>query len=133
MFYFKILTDMLKRLLLSTILLLAVIAVMGQSVTIDKIKYEVISPTEAVLVDGYKAEGDVVVPEYVTIKDRQYRVIKIGDYAFKKQKKLDSKAENTNIKSIRLPNSIITIGLMLVHLVIVFLLLKLRYQTVLQA
>ena len=101
---------MLKRLLLSTILLLAVIAVMGQSVTIDKIKYEVISPTEAVLVDGYKAEGDVVVPEYVTIKDRQYRVIKIGDYAFKKQKKLDSKAENTNIKSIRLPNSIITIG-----------------------
>ncbi|MBR2017012.1 MAG: leucine-rich repeat domain-containing protein, partial [Prevotella sp.] len=60
--------------------------------------------------DGHNAEGDIVVPEYVTIKGRQYRVTKIGTFAFKKRKKIDSKAENTNLKSIRLPNSITRIG-----------------------
>lgn len=109
MFYFKILVDMLKRFLLCTLLLFVALAGKSQSITIDKIKYEVISPAEASLVDGHNAEGDIVVPEYVTIKGRQYRVTEIGTFAFKKRKKIDSKAENTNIKSIRLPNSIITI------------------------
>ena len=92
---------MLKRLLLSTILLLAVIAVMGQSVTIDKIKYEVISPTEAVLVDGCNAEGKVVIPECVKIKKKQYNVVCIEDGAFLACEKLTS---------VIIPNSVMSIG-----------------------
>lgn len=41
---------MLKRFLLCTLLLFVALAGISQSITIDKIKYEVISPAEAVLV-----------------------------------------------------------------------------------
>ncbi len=102
---------MLKRLLLLTLLFVVALEGMGQSVTIDKIKYEAISSTEAVLVDGYKAEGDIIIPEYVTIKGNQYRVVRIGNYAFKNHK--DDPVYGSDdccVKSIKIPNSVTYIG-----------------------
>ncbi|MBR6589147.1 MAG: leucine-rich repeat protein [Bacteroidaceae bacterium] len=65
---------------------------------VDGIIYEVVSPTEVALVDGEKAkrikkeiksEGElvgwdysIVIPEYVTIKKKKYKVTSIGKSAF---------------------------------------------------
>lgn len=92
---------MLRRLLLSTILLLEVLVVLGQSVTIDNIKYEVISPTEAALVNGVEAKGEIVIPEYVKINKEKYLVTYIEANAFLNCEKLTS---------IIMPNSIVSIG-----------------------
>lgn len=99
------------QLLLSIVLLLVAVPCFGQSIKINDIKYKVISDTEASLVDGFRAKGDVVIPEYVTIKGRRYKITSIGDYAFKKKK--DGKYEKKNrctINSIVMPNSITSIG-----------------------
>lgn len=99
------------QLLLSVVLLLVAVPSFSQSIKIDEIKYKVTSYTEAALVDGFRATGDIVIPEYVTIKGKQYKVTSIGDYAFKKKK--DSKYEKKNkcaVNSIVMPNSITSIG-----------------------
>lgn len=99
------------QLLLSIVLLLVAVPCFGQSIKINDIKYKVISDTEASLVDGFRAKGDVVIPEYVTIKGRRYKITSIGDYAFKKKK--DGKYEKKNrctVNSIVMPNSITSIG-----------------------
>jgi len=103
---------MLKRLLLlCTLLLVVALAGMGQSVTIDKIRYEVISPTEAALVDGYKAEGEIILPKNVMIGGKQYEVTKIADYAFKKRKQEMSFYGSKKLRSITIPESVKSIGI----------------------
>ena len=103
---------MLKRLLLlCTLLLVVALAGMSQSVTIDKIRYEVISPTEAALVDGYKAEGEIILPKNVMIGGKQYEVTKIADYAFKKRKQEMSFYGSKKLRSITIPESVKSIGI----------------------
>ena len=70
---------------------------------IDGIAYNKISSTEfeVTRINGNKNyEGDIVIPNFVLYKGKNYVVTRIGNEAF----------ENDDIESISLPNTLITIG-----------------------
>ncbi len=102
--------------LLSMVLLLVTVPSLGQSTRINRLKFKVTSASEAALVDGYRATGDIVIPEYVTIKKKRYKVTSIGDYAFKKRKDDENEEykrmykNRCTVNSIVMPNSITSIG-----------------------
>ena len=75
--------------------------VYSQAAIIDGITYYVKSPTEAGVSNGDKSATKFMISEYVTIKNKKYKVTTIGNLAFKKC---------TNLTSITIPNSVTTIG-----------------------
>lgn len=102
--------------LLSMVLLLVTVPSLGQSTRINRLKFKVTSASEAALVDGYRATGDIVIPEYVTIKKKRYKVTSIGDWAFFQYKdgNLDRygvpSGNSSAIESVIIPNSVTSIG-----------------------
>ncbi len=102
--------------LLSMVLLLVKVPSFGQSTRINRLKFKVTSASEAALVDGYRATGDIVIPEYVTIKKKRYKVTSIGDWAFFQYKdgNLDRyglpSGNSSAIESVIIPNSVTSIG-----------------------
>ena len=75
--------------------------VYSQEATIGGITYKVISSTEAEVSYGDKSATEFMISEYVTIKNKKYKVTTIGNRAFYKC---------TNLTSITIPNSVTTIG-----------------------
>ena len=90
-----------KRIIIFTLIALCAMCVFCQNAKVDGIKYRVISSTEAVVDANNKVKGDVIIPEYVTIKKKRYKVTEIENFAFYECKK---------IANITLPNSIRSIG-----------------------
>ncbi len=72
-----------------------------KKITFENIKYELFSNGEATLIDGTKAEGNIVVPEQVEYKEKKYTVTRIGYTAFCKYDKYNEKPTG-----IQLPNTI---------------------------
>lgn len=97
-----------KRIILvrTIILLLCTFCIPSISVAhrirVNGIIYKTISETEAEVVNGQYAPNDVVIPETVRIRGKEYKVIRIGDYAF---------LNNFHINSIEIPNSVQEFGI----------------------
>lgn len=97
-----------KRIILvrTIILLLCTFCIPSISVAhrirVNGIIYKTISETEAEVVNGQYAPNDVVIPETVRIRGKEYKVIRIGDYAFQ---------SNFHINSIEIPNSVQEFGI----------------------
>lgn len=68
---------------------------------IDNIEYLRISDTEVEVYSGQYASGDVVIPQFVKIRKKNYKVVKIGEFAFD---------NNFRITSISIPNSVTQFG-----------------------
>lgn len=100
-----------NRLLVIALLGLCLSASAQKSKTINGMKFRPISATEAELYDGKKAEGDVVIPEYVEIDKQSYRVTTIGSRAFSiPKKKYVGTLTNFKVTSVTFPPSIRVIG-----------------------
>lgn len=68
---------------------------------IDHVIYKQISDTEIEVSNGQYALGDVVIPQTVNIKGKEYKVTQIKSHAFK---------NNFNLRSLVIPNSVTKIG-----------------------
>ncbi len=71
-----------KRFILSSVLSLIALVGICQTKKIDGIKYTITSSTEVEVGSKQKVSGHVVIPEYVTIDRKQYKVTRIGNEAF---------------------------------------------------
>lgn len=67
----------------------------------SSLKYRITSNNECEVISGDNYSGDVIIPEYVSINDKKYKVTSIGEKAFKECRRLTS---------ISIPNSVTVIG-----------------------
>ena len=79
----------------------ACFALAQETVEIDNIKYYLDNGMATVAEQTEQLKGSIVIPETVTYGDEEYRVMKLAASAF---------ADQTEITSVTLPNSIIQIG-----------------------
>lgn len=80
-----------KRFILSSVLSLITLVGICQTKKIDGIEYYITSSTEVEVEEvNEKVSGNIAIPEFVTIKKKQYRVISIGNFAFSKCNRLTS-------------------------------------------
>ncbi|MBO7230020.1 MAG: leucine-rich repeat domain-containing protein [Bacteroidaceae bacterium] len=88
--------------LFTTLLLLCSIVAMAEEVTIDGIKYDVVTKAKvATVIGGGNYSGSIVIPETIVHNEVTYSIIGIGDGAF------DS---CSGLTSITIPNSVTSIG-----------------------
>lgn len=74
---------------------------------INNIKYIIISDTEVKVIHKDDYSGDIVIPETVTINNKEYKVTSIGQRAFN----INSNSNGgCQITSIQIPNSVTSIG-----------------------
>lgn len=73
----------------------------ARRIRVNGITYKTISKTEVEVENGQYVLNDVVIPETVRKRGKEYKVIRIGDYAFN---------NNFYIKSIEIPNSVKEFG-----------------------
>ena len=73
----------------------------ARRIRVNGITYKTICKTEVAVENGQSGLDDVVIPETVRERGKEYKVIRIGDYAFN---------NNFYIKSIEIPNSVKEFG-----------------------
>ena len=92
----------LKHLFTALLLLCCVGMAKAEEVTIDGIKYDVVTETkQATVIKGGYYSGDIVIPSEITHNNAICSVTSIGSYAF---------YECTGLTSITIPNSVTSIG-----------------------
>ena len=94
----------LKQTIMLCLLWMAGMALSAQDFDVDGIYYNVINMSELtceVTSGASKYSGDVVIPEVVTLKSRDFRVIAIGENSFKDCYNLNSVSLNNNITAIK--------------------------------
>ena len=74
---------------------------------IDGIKYKIISDTEVEVIHKDDYSGDIIIPETVTINNKEYKVTSIGRGAFNINTNSDG---GCKITSIQIPNNVTSIG-----------------------
>lgn len=77
-------------------------------VEINNIKYRTTSSTEVEVIHKDDYSGDIIIPETVSINDKEYRVTSIGKRAF--NIKQNSLGGGCKITSLQIPNSVTSIG-----------------------
>ena len=93
---------MMKKLLSLSALFLCSLVAWAQTFTVDGITYNITSTTElTVEVSRGPYSGDIVIPEKVIYKEKDYSVTSIGEAAF---------FECSSLTSVAIPNSVTTIG-----------------------
>ena len=83
-------------LLISAIGLVSATRLSAQDFYVNSIGYK-ISSSDVTVVNGKNVKGDVILPDYVTYKGKEYRVTGVGESAFR---------ANTNLTSIILPDDV---------------------------
>ena len=85
------------------VIVLPFVAMAGNEVTIDGIKYDLVTKTKtASVISGGNYTGDIVIPSSVNYYGITYNVTKIGDGAFQNR---------TGLTSVQVPSSVIDFGL----------------------
>lgn len=90
-------------LMLTALLMSVLFTTSAYGIEVDGIYYELNEETKeaTVVAGGNKYEGDIVIPETITVDDNEYAVTTIGYEAFRKC---------SSLTSVIIPNSVTTIG-----------------------